>query len=182
MISEQVDRWRDDRTHDLEAGLVSFLDVAAADLAAQLTDLRSAARDLLDLELAVDPGAALLRPGPEFWYDFDPRIGFGPPVPEVARKAIPGRSKRVRTRLLDEIPQLADRQVGRARADLQSDCKPACVRRSRNCVASTTTPSDGAVPRSTMPPRSAKPPPKSNNGARPTSQSAPPLFTESLHG
>jgi len=119
VISEQVDRWRDDRTHDLEAGLVSFLDVAAADLAAQLTDLRSAARDLLDLELAIDPGAALLRPGPEFWYDFDPRIGFGPPVPEVARKAIPGRAKRVRTRLLDEIPQLADRQVGRARADLQ---------------------------------------------------------------
>jgi GTP-binding protein EngB required for normal cell division len=119
VISEHVDRWRDDRARDLEAGLASLLDVAAADLAAQLTDLRAAARDLLDTELAVDPGAALLRPGSEFWYDFDPRIGFGPPVPEVARKAIPGRAKRVRTRLLDEIPHLADRQVGSARADLQ---------------------------------------------------------------
>jgi hypothetical protein len=119
VISEHVDRWRDDRAHDLEAGLASLLEVAAEDLAAQLTDLRAAARDLLDIELAVNPGAALLRPGPTFWYDFDPHIGFGPPVPEVARKAIPGRAKRVRTRLLDEIPQLADRQVGRARADLQ---------------------------------------------------------------
>jgi GTP-binding protein EngB required for normal cell division len=119
VISEHVDRWRDDRAHQLEVGLASLLDVAAADLAAQLTDLRTAARDLLDVELAVKPGAALLRPGREFWYDFDPRVGFGPPVPEVARKAIPGRAKRVRTRLLDEIPQLADRQVGRARADLQ---------------------------------------------------------------
>jgi GTP-binding protein EngB required for normal cell division len=119
VISEHVDRWRDDRAHQLEVGLASLLDVAAADLAAQLTDLRTAARDLLDVELAVNPGAALLRPGREFWYDFDPRVGFGPPVPEVARKAIPGRAKRVRTWLLDEIPQLADRQVGRARADLQ---------------------------------------------------------------
>jgi len=119
VISEQVDRWRNDRTHDLEAALASLLDVAAADLAAQLTDLRTAARDLLDLELAVNPGAALLRPGREFWYDFDPRVGFGPPLPDVARKAIPGKAKRARTRLLDEIPQLADRQVGRARADLQ---------------------------------------------------------------
>jgi len=119
VISEHVDRWRDDRAHQLEAGLASLIDVAAADLAAQLTDLRTAARDLLDIELAVDPGAALLRPGREFWYDFDPRIGFGPPVPEIARKALPGRARRVRTRLLEEIPQLADRQVGRARADLQ---------------------------------------------------------------
>jgi GTP-binding protein EngB required for normal cell division len=119
LISEQVDRWRDDRANHLEAGLASLLDVAAADLAAQLTDLRAAARDLLDIELGVNPGAALLRPGPEFWYDFDPRIGFGPPVPEVARKAVPGKAKRARTRMLDEIPQLADRQVGRARADLQ---------------------------------------------------------------
>lgn len=119
VISEHVDRWRDDRAHRLEAGLASLLDVAAADLAAQLTDLRTAARDLLEVELAVNPGAALLRPGREFWYDFDPRVGFGLPVPEVARKALPGKAKRARTRLLDEIPRLADRQVGRARADLQ---------------------------------------------------------------
>ncbi|HEX7537052.1 MAG TPA: dynamin family protein [Dermatophilaceae bacterium] len=119
VISEQVDRWRDDRAHDLEAGLASLLDVAAADLAAQLTDLRIAARDLLDVELAVNPGVALLLPGREFWYDFDPRVGFGPPLPDVARKALPGKAKRARTWLLDEIPQLADRQVGRARADLQ---------------------------------------------------------------
>ena len=119
VISEPVDRWRDDLTHDLEAGLASLLDLAAADLAAQLTDLRTAARDLLDLELAVNPGASLLRPGREFWYDFDPRVGFGLPLPDVARRARPGKAKRARTRLLDEIPQLADRQVGRARSDLQ---------------------------------------------------------------
>jgi len=119
VISEHVDRWRDDRAHHLEEGLASLLDLAAADLAAQLTDLRTAARDLLDIELKVNPGAALLCPGREFWYDFDPRVGFGVPLPDVVRKAIPGRAKRARTRLLDEIPRLADRQVGRARADLQ---------------------------------------------------------------
>ena len=32
---------------------------------------------------------------------------------------MPGKAKRARARLLEEIPQLADRQVGRARADLQ---------------------------------------------------------------
>jgi hypothetical protein len=61
--------------------------LAAADLAAQLTDLRTAARDLLDPDLAVNPGAALLRPGREFWYDFDPRVGFGLPLPDLARRA-----------------------------------------------------------------------------------------------
>jgi len=119
VISEHVDRWRDDRADQLEAGLASLLDVAAADVASQLSDLRTAARDLLDIELAVHPGAALLRSGREFWYDFDPRIGWGLPLSDVARKALPGKARRARTRLLDEIPQLADRQVGRARADLQ---------------------------------------------------------------
>ena len=119
VISERVDRWRGDRAERLEAGLAALLEVAAADLAAQLSDLRSAARDLLDLELAVHPGGALLRPGRRFWYDFDPRVGWGTPLSDVARKALPGKAKRARTRLLDEIPQLSDRQVGRARADLQ---------------------------------------------------------------
>jgi hypothetical protein len=81
--------------------------------------MRTAARDLLDIELAVNPGTAVLRPSRDFWYDFDPRVGFGLPLPDVARKALPGRARRARTRLLDDIPQLADRQVGRARGDLQ---------------------------------------------------------------
>jgi GTP-binding protein EngB required for normal cell division len=119
VIREQVERWRGDRAQHLEAGLGSLLEVAAADLAAQLTDLRTAARELLDIELAVHPGGALLRPGREFWYDFDPRIGWGMPLSDVAHKALPGKAKRARARLLDEIPQLADRQAGRARADLQ---------------------------------------------------------------
>jgi len=119
VISEHLDRWRIDRADQLEAGLASLLDVAASDLAAQLSDLRTAARELLNVKLAVDPGAALLRPSREFWYDFDPRIGWAPPLPAAARKALPGNAKRVRKRLLDEIPQLVDRQVGRARADLQ---------------------------------------------------------------
>lgn len=119
VISERVDRWRGDRAQRLEAGLASLLEVAAADLEAQLSDLRSAARDLLNLELAVHPDGALLRLGRQFWYDFNPRVGWWVPLPDVARKALPGKAKRARARLLDEIPQLSDRQVGRARADLQ---------------------------------------------------------------
>jgi len=120
VIREQMERWRDERARDLEAGLATLLDVAAADLAAQLTDLRTAARDLLDIELTVHSDSALLRPSRGFWYDFDPRIGWGMPLSNVARKALPGKAKRARTRLLDEIPGLADRQAGRVRADLQA--------------------------------------------------------------
>ena len=87
--------------------------------AAQLTDLRTAASELRDIDLAAHSDGGLLRPGRRFWYDFDPRVGFGLPLPDAARKALPGGQNGARTRLLDEIPQLADRQVGRARADLQ---------------------------------------------------------------
>ena len=41
------------------------------------------------------------------------------PFAATALRLAPGRERRVRDRLFDELPTLVDRQVGRARADLQ---------------------------------------------------------------
>jgi len=118
-IRERAERWRTERARVLEAGLASIIDMAAADLDAQLADVRAAARDLLDIQLAARARSQLLRPTDRFWYDFDPGVGWELPLSNVARKALPGKAKRARAHVLDEISELVDRQIGRARAELQ---------------------------------------------------------------
>ena len=173
VISKHVDRWRDDRAHHLEVGLASLLAVAAEDLAAELTDLRRAARDLLDVELAVHSGAALLRPSREFWYDFDPLSVWGCRCPRSLAKPCPARLSGLAPGCSRRSRSWPTARSGGHVPTCSSAFKRASVVLSRNCVASAKTPSGGSVLHSTTPPRSVRPPPRSSNGAEPTSRPAP---------
>jgi hypothetical protein len=84
----------------------------------QLTDLRDAARELLDLDLTAQAQVQRLADSRGFWYMFERTPSVELPFAATARRLAPGRTRRVRERLLEELPSLVDRQVGRARADL----------------------------------------------------------------
>lgn len=117
-IREAAERWRGEQARALEAELGALTTRAITDLNSRLADLRDAARELLNVELSVQAIPRPLRPSQRFWYDFSRGVGVEPPLADVARALLPGRVKRVRARLLDEVPHLVDRQLGRARSDL----------------------------------------------------------------
>jgi small GTP-binding protein len=119
LIRDEVDRWRSGQAEMLEQGLNTIGERVTADLERQVAELRAAARDLLDITLSWQADTQLLRPSNRFWYAFDRPVGLEPPLAGTVRRIGPGRSRRAIARVLDEIPELADRQVGRARADLQ---------------------------------------------------------------
>lgn len=119
LIRDHVDRWRVGEADILEAGLTAVCDRVAEESERQLAELRDAAHALLDVTLVTQPHIQLLRPSHGFWYTFDRPIGFDPPLAGAVRRVAPGRLRRARTRVLAEIDGLVDRQVGRARADLQ---------------------------------------------------------------
>jgi small GTP-binding protein len=119
LIRDQVDRWRAEQADFLETGLTTIQQRVTADLDAQIGELRDAARELLDITLTVQPDTQLLQASQRFWYAFDRPIVLEVPLAATVRRFAPGRAQRAKTRVLDEIPDLADRQVGRARADLQ---------------------------------------------------------------
>jgi GTPase SAR1 family protein len=119
LIRTRVERWRFDQADLLGAGLATIQQRVTTELDGQIAELRDAARELLDLTLAVRPDTQLLRPSQRFWYAFDRPIALDVPLAATVRRFAPGRTHRAVARVIDEIPELTDRQVGRARADLQ---------------------------------------------------------------
>lgn len=118
LIRTGVETWRDELIGRLERELETICARGLSELEAQLADLRSAASELLDLELAVSAIDSPLRTAQRFWYSFDRGVGWELPLSEFARKVLPGRRRRAGQRVLGEIEELVDRQVGRVRADL----------------------------------------------------------------
>lgn len=117
-INAAAERWRVEHAHTLERELRELTEQAVADLESQLADLRAAAHELLDIELAASAVPHALRASQRFWYAFDRGVGWELPLAAAARNLLPGRVRRARERVLEEIPELVDRQIGRARADL----------------------------------------------------------------
>jgi small GTP-binding protein len=118
LIRDRVDRWRTEQADVLEASLAGLRERVVADVEAQIAELRQAARDLLDVTLSVQADAQLLRPSQRFWYAFDRPAAVELPLAATVRRLAPGRARRAISRVFDEIPDLADRQAGRARSDL----------------------------------------------------------------
>ena len=114
-----VDVWRATQGAALERGLRELIERLNADVHHQLDDLRDAAEKLLGVHLAgsVDPVA--LHTGRGFWYQTEPAPVWELPGTELLRRHGPAAMKRARSRVLNEVEELVDRQVGRARADLQ---------------------------------------------------------------
>jgi hypothetical protein len=118
LIKGGVEAWRGELIDMLERELETICAQGLSELEAQLADLRTAASELLGLELAVSAVESPLRTAQRFWYSFDRGVGWELPLSEFARKVLPGRRRRARQRVLDEIRELVDRQVGRVRSDL----------------------------------------------------------------
>lgn len=119
LITAAVDGWRDRQAAALDAGLAQLCRRIAAEHERQLTELQNSARELLDIELSIQSQPQWLAPSRGFWYQFDRPVSVEPPLAATARRLAPGSAHRAGQRLLRELPTLADRQVGRARADLQ---------------------------------------------------------------
>lgn len=119
LIEAGVDRWREEQAATLDAGLQDLWRRVVSEHERQMADLRDAARELLDLELAAQAQAQRLASSRGFWYMFECPPLVELPFAATARRLAPGRARRVRVRLLEELTSVVDRQVGRARADLQ---------------------------------------------------------------
>jgi len=118
LIEDGVEKWRGEMISMLERELDTICLRGLDELDAQLADLRGAASDLLGVQLAVARVESPLRSDPRFRYAFERGVGWELPLAGLVRKLAPGRRKRARQRVLDEVPELVDRQMGRVRSDL----------------------------------------------------------------
>jgi small GTP-binding protein len=119
--TDGAERWRQAQAEVLQAGMADLGARASAALERDLAAVREAARALLGVELNLAPAGVSLAA--------DPRFHYAPAAPEnptqalaaAVRGRLPGRlgRRRVAAHLHALVAEVVDRQVGRARADLQ---------------------------------------------------------------
>jgi len=113
--------WRQRQTEAIEQGLAGVDARLAADLKTELDVLRESAAELLDLDLAVPEPEGRLAESGRFFFDTGEDIGQTELLAGAVRRRLPGEFGRqtAREQLRREAPGLAERQIGRARGDLQ---------------------------------------------------------------
>jgi small GTP-binding protein len=116
-----AESWRQDQRERLEHGLATLDGRLGRDLNAELDAVRDAAADLLGLELAVGGHDQLLVPDRRFFYSAGENVDQVELLAGAIRRRLPGTFGRrlAREHVLGEVRDIAERQVGRARADLQ---------------------------------------------------------------
>ncbi len=121
MVTEAVESWRQEQARRLEEGLRDLDRQLAAELAADLATVRSAAADLLGIDLALPAAASRLAPDLGFFYNVGEHVDQVELLAGAVRRRVPGEYGRrlARQRVLAEVPDLISGQLGRARADLQ---------------------------------------------------------------
>lgn len=121
LIRESVDCWRQQQAGHLQSGLDSLARRLSAELVTELAAVRDAAAGLLGVELLIPQGSLQLSPGPGFFYDFGEYVDQAELLAGAIRRHLPGPAgqRRMRQHLTGQVPGLVDRQLGRARADLQ---------------------------------------------------------------
>ncbi len=113
--------WRAHWRQVIEDGLARTDARVTVDLTAALAILRDSAAELLGLELTVpDPGGRLAEDR-RFFYTTDEEPGQTELLAGAIRRRLPGElgRRRAREHLRREAPGLVERQIGRARGDLQ---------------------------------------------------------------
>jgi small GTP-binding protein len=128
-----VETWRTEQRDLLEAGLTALDARLTHALNEALAGVRDAARELLDVDLAVPEVAGRLVENPRFFYSFAETAGQTELLAGALRRHLPGElgRRRAREHVLAETAELVPKQVGRARADLQfrlADATRALVR------------------------------------------------------
>jgi small GTP-binding protein len=116
-----AESWRQAQRERLEDGLAALDDRLTRDLAAELGAVRDAAAELLGLELATPGPQQRLAPDRRFFYSVAESIDQAELLAGAVRRRLPGELGRrlARDHVLGEVRDQAERQIGRARADLQ---------------------------------------------------------------
>ena len=116
-----ADDWRQGQRDRIEQGLASVDARLAADLKAGLDVLRDSAAELLGLDLAVPEPGGRLAEDRRFFYTTAEDVDQAELLAGAIRRRLPGELGRraAREHLRSEAPGLVERQIGRARGDLQ---------------------------------------------------------------
>lgn len=119
---EEADGWRERQGKLMEASLAELDGRLGAALRAELAHVRDAARELLDLDMALPDATERLAPARGFFYSGMKASGQTDLLAGAIRRHLPGEAGRrrarahLRGRARDVVPML----IGRARGDLQS--------------------------------------------------------------
>jgi small GTP-binding protein len=121
LVASAVEAWRQEQARRLEDGLRAIDEKLAAELEAELAAVRTAAADLLGLDLALPSPGDRLASGERFFYALDEQVDQAELLAGAVRRRLPGEYGRrlARDRLLGQVAELAGSQIGRARGDLQ---------------------------------------------------------------
>jgi small GTP-binding protein len=113
--------WRQAQRERLEDGLARLDARLTRDLTAELDAVRDAAAELLELELAIPGPDERLAPDRRFFYASGENVDQAELLAGAVRRRLPGRPGRklAREHVLGEVRDLAEKHIGRARADLQ---------------------------------------------------------------
>jgi GTP-binding protein EngB required for normal cell division len=116
-----ADAWRQRQRERIEHGLADVDARLASEEKTELQVLRESAAELLGLDLAVPEPGGRLATGRRFFYATAEDPGQTELLAGAVRRRLPGELGRraVREHLRREAPELTERQIGRARGDLQ---------------------------------------------------------------
>jgi Dynamin family len=116
-----AEAWRDQQRKRLEEGMTELDKRLLAALQREVSEVRGAARELLDLDLAMPDTGERLVPERRFFYSGAQISGQTELLAGAVRRRLPGQFGRHRARehLRGEISGLVPMMVGRARSDLQ---------------------------------------------------------------
>jgi hypothetical protein len=116
-----AEAWRQSQRDKLEDGLASLDGRLTRDLAAEMGAIRDAAAGLLGLELAAPGPQERLAPDRRFFFSVGESVDQAELLAGAVRRRVPGELGRrlAREHVLAEAGDLAERQIGRARGDLQ---------------------------------------------------------------
>jgi GTP-binding protein EngB required for normal cell division len=116
-----ADDWRQRQRDRIEQGLAGVDARLAADLKAELDVLRDSAAELLGLDLTVPEPGGRLAEDRRFFYTTAEDVGQTELLAGAVRRRLPGELGRraAREHLRGDVRGLVERQIGRARGDLQ---------------------------------------------------------------
>jgi hypothetical protein len=117
-----VERWRHREATALREGLAAVSRRVLEDLAEEQRLAAEAVRDLLDLSISSHPLDPQLLDQDRFSDEVTLPQSWAPPLAETLARLAGDthRRQQIRQSLTAQIPAVADQQLGRARADLQS--------------------------------------------------------------
>ena len=126
LIRDRVEQWRQRQSERLTGSLQELAHGVEEDLHGQALAAQAAVRSVLDVELMPPPQPEPLHADLAFRYDFSRPVGWQAPMEDTLTawasrtRSRAAQVERAQRRLADEVASMVDRQVGRARSDLQA--------------------------------------------------------------